>query len=272
MNDTLVDDDAIRKRFKLILRAEPKFKRTGKYKLRDILLTEPDYNIFDGNTPYAFIKLPEDYQITNYSTGSSEDGSLQQITHYQIGVIVHAADIAHVQPILNNYGNIIRDLLRNNRQLKKPDGTDPIVARSVVKNTSRLINIGAEIEGVLLDIECQIGSAWTVKIKSNPQVSIPLLSLPQDVFSPKKDSFQTDDGIIEKGIYAPGGTFDIEFESNQMIEDILRKMVNSDKHYEITLMRDNKAIKSDIVVFDSLNRIVSYDNLARKVLTANIVE
>ena len=273
MNDVLTDDYAIRERLKEIISSHSEFEPSGKYKFRDIQLQEPDYHIYDGPAPYCFIKLPEDYQYTNYTFGSAIDGAFQQIAKYEIGVIVHSADIRRVQPEINRRVNIIREILRKNRTLRDSANQNPLVVRSVVKAIKRINSDGSEIDGAIMELEVQIGAAWSVEIsyRGEKLAEIDALSFPQQKREPVKQSFNQEDATVEKGVIAYGGVFDVEFEADEQIESILDGLSESDRKYTILLKRDGISTKRITATIDAVGIVYPYDNVARRVMTANIV-
>ena len=262
------NNDAItRNRIKTLIYSIPELRPKGKYKIREVKMVEPDYELYDGPAPYCFIRIPHSFQYTRETTGTGQNSLYQQLARFEIGIVVHGADIEKAQEQLQPRVTLIGNMLKNNSKLKKPNGLDPILTRSFTKVDRLFSKQGMEIDGVVISLDVTYGANWYATIGG---VTFPLLSKPLE--SPLINRDVNLDTAANRffSLMDKAGEIHLEYERDPAVFDIVQDLIDDGCDITITLITGG--VPREWVVFmEKQQATAQFDQIDRVVISMSLV-
>ena len=243
--------------------------------LKSVKYAEPDYEIYDDPPPYAFVRLARDFETTDNIIGSSENSGDLQVFHIEIGVVGYGKNIKEAQKIQLPITDKIRDVLESNRTLKGTTTsaltTTGLVTRLNIQKISRLESkVGQGITGSLISVQIHAGNTKTISVGSDAVLAdIPILGITgQDGKNISEDTPGNERIITGNN---PNGYQAIEIEMTSAINSKLIEIFDKDDTISLKI-NESSSISQTVIAYPvTIERVIQYDNINRRVLYFELV-
>ena len=270
----LVDHAGIINRIISILKSNINIFNPGdaKDKLRKINFAEPDYDIRDDVTPFAYVQWDTQYESSRELYGTSNTNLLPEIAAYNIVIVVQKKGTSDTTSEISRLLDLVMPQLKLFPTLDDPANPgNPLVFRSNIVSISRLEQQkGKEKDGALIKLVCQVGQFWTLLLPA-PIGLVNCLSVPQYNDDLDFDIDHLDNYLRTVTPKSEPASITIEFESNQTIDDQLKTMKAAGVEIPITLAY-GPVSRTRTVVLTGFHKPVPFDNIERTSISMEVIQ